>query len=155
MVYVFPNPSQHIINTLICVEFVSINRSCQVVHHRSGHSRQTQTVAGRRGRAPFGALNNKSEVNEVSGGGGSSDGYECSIVDFTEEEVDALLDEKMKKRIHRDTKKEMENKTDLIKRLKQCVMWSKGKKENFQTILNRLRRNAVILVSWLDERRGS
>lgn len=58
-----------------------------------------------RGRAPFGALNNKSEVNEVSGaGGGSSDGSEGSVVDFTEEEVDALLEERMKKGIPRDTK---------------------------------------------------
>ncbi|CAL5183318.1 unnamed protein product [Lathyrus oleraceus] len=97
-----------------------------------------------RGRAPFGALNNKSEVNEVSGaGGGSSDGSEGSVVDFTEEEVDALLEERMKKGIPRDTKKKMENMVDLIKRLKQCVRWFKGKKEKLQTDLESAEKKCV------------
>ncbi|XP_058771670.1 kinesin-like protein KIN-14C isoform X1 [Vicia villosa] len=101
-----------------------------------------------RGRAPFGALNNKSEVNEVNnngggGGGGSSDGSECSIVDFTDEEVDALLEERMKKGNPRDTKKKMEQMVDLIKRLKQCVRWFKGKKEKLQADLESAEKKCV------------
>ncbi|KAL5096549.1 hypothetical protein RYX36_000876 [Vicia faba] len=97
-----------------------------------------------RGRAPFGALNNKSEVNEVSsGGGGGSDGSEGSVVDFTEEEVDALLEERMKKGIPRDTKKKMENMVDLIKRLKQCVRWFKGKKEKLQADLESAEKKCI------------
>ena len=53
-------------------------------------------------RVPFSAINNKSEAND--GGTGAAEGSEPSIVDFTKEEVDALLNERMKKEARIDTK---------------------------------------------------
>lgn len=50
---------------------------------------ERQGVAGR-GRAPFSVVNTASAVSE-------GDGVECSTVEFTKEDVDALLNEKMKK----------------------------------------------------------
>ena len=49
-----------------------------------------------RARAPFGALNNKGEANAANEAA-SAEGSECSTVEFTKEEVEALLNEKMKK----------------------------------------------------------
>lgn len=53
-----------------------------------------------RARAPFGAVNNKTEANDV----GSAEGSECSTIDFTKEEVEALLNERMKKGTPYDNK---------------------------------------------------
>lgn len=50
---------------------------------------ERQGVAGR-ARAPFSVVNTASAVSE-------GDGVECSTVEFTKEDVDALLNEKMKK----------------------------------------------------------
>ncbi|KAK7302157.1 hypothetical protein RJT34_13038 [Clitoria ternatea] len=80
-----------------------------------------------RGRAPFGALNNKTESNDV----GRVEGSECSTVEFTKEEVEALLNEKMKKGAPFDNKKKIEQMQDLIKRLKLCVKWFKGVEDGY------------------------
>jgi hypothetical protein len=57
-----------------------------------------------RARAPFGAINNKSEANDGGTGTGAAEGSEPTIVDFTKEEVEALLNERMKKDTRLDTK---------------------------------------------------
>ncbi|XP_057433023.1 kinesin-like protein KIN-14C [Lotus japonicus] len=80
-----------------------------------------------RGRAPFGAVNNKAEASDA----GSVEGSECSTVDFTKEEVEALLNEKMKKGNPFDSKKKIEQMGDLIKRLKLCVRWFKRVEEGY------------------------
>lgn len=46
-----------------------------------------------RGRAPLSALNNKAEANDASS---VADAAEASNVEFTKEEVEALLNEKIK-----------------------------------------------------------
>jgi len=56
-----------------------------------------------RGRAPLGSLNNKSDANDGAGAG-AAEGSEPSIIEFTKEEVEALLTEKMKKGNPLDTK---------------------------------------------------
>ncbi|XP_057420290.1 kinesin-like protein KIN-14C [Lotus japonicus] len=84
---------------------------------------ERQGVAGR-GRAPFSVVNTASAVSE-------GDGVECSTVEFTKEDVDALLNEKMKKGNPYDNKKKMEQMGDLIKRLKLCVRWFKRVEEGY------------------------
>lgn len=83
-----------------------------------------------RGRAPLGSLNNRSDANDGAGGG-ATEGSEPSIIEFTKEEVEALLTEKMKKGNPLDTKKKMEQMVDLIKRLKNCVRWFKVVEEGY------------------------
>ncbi|GAU45574.1 hypothetical protein TSUD_273740 [Trifolium subterraneum] len=50
---------------------------------------------------------------------------------FTKEEVEALLNERMKKETRIYTKKKMEQMGDLIKRLKNCVRWFKSVEEGY------------------------
>ncbi|KAK2447120.1 kinesin protein KIN-14N [Trifolium repens] len=90
-----------------------------------------RVVGQGRGRAPFGAINNKSEANDGGTGTGAAEGSEPTIVDFTKEEVEALLNERMKKDTRLDTKKKMEQMGDLIKRLKNCVRWFKRVEEGY------------------------
>ncbi|RZB63365.1 kinesin-like protein KIN-14C [Glycine soja] len=82
---------------------------------------------GGRGRAPLGAL--KADANND---GASAEGSECSTVDFTKEEVEALLNEKMNTKENRyDNKKKMDQMGDLIKRLKLCLRWFKRVEEGY------------------------
>ncbi|KAL2980512.1 hypothetical protein AAZX31_13G233200 [Glycine max] len=81
---------------------------------------------GGRGRAPLGAL--KADANDGAG----AEGSECSTVDFTKEEVEALLMEKTNTKENRyDNKKKMDQMGDLIKRLKLCVRWFKRVEEGY------------------------
>ncbi|XP_027338935.1 kinesin-like protein KIN-14C [Abrus precatorius] len=80
-----------------------------------------------RTRAPFGALSNKAEANEVAG----AEGSDFATVEFTKEDVEALLNEKMKKGNPFDNKKKMDQMADLIKRLKLCVRWFKRIEEGY------------------------
>ncbi|KAJ1380052.1 P-loop containing nucleoside triphosphate hydrolase [Sesbania bispinosa] len=76
---------------------------------------ERQGVAGRT-RTPFSVVNNSNAATDA-------EGTECSTVEFTKEDVEALLNEKMKKGNPYDNKKKMEQMGDLIKRLKLCVRW--------------------------------
>ncbi|KAI4299239.1 hypothetical protein L6164_032716 [Bauhinia variegata] len=95
---------------------------------RIGAERVERQGATGRGRPPFAAVNNRPDVNtanEVV----NTEGSECSTVEFTKEDVDALLNEKMKKGNTFDNKKKIEQMGDLIKRLKLCVRWFKQVEE--------------------------
>ncbi|XP_019426275.1 PREDICTED: kinesin-like protein KIN-14C isoform X1 [Lupinus angustifolius] len=83
-------------------------------------------IVGARGRDPFGVISNKPE--DVA----NAEGSECStvVVDFTSEEVEALLNQRMKKGNSYD-KKEMDHRADLVKRLKLCVRWYKRVEEGY------------------------
>ncbi|PNY09833.1 kinesin-1-like protein [Trifolium pratense] len=71
---------------------------------------ERQGVVGR-ARAPLSAVVNNAE------------GTDSNTIEFTKEDIEALLIEKMKKGIPYDNKKKMDQMVDLIKRLKLCVRW--------------------------------
>ncbi|XP_061336433.1 kinesin-like protein KIN-14C [Gastrolobium bilobum] len=75
-------------------------------------------------RAPLSSVNNQSDDAVAS------DVAECSTVEFTKEDVETLLNEKMKKGNPYDNKKKMDQMVDLIKRLKLCVRWFKKVEED-------------------------
>ncbi|XP_020233981.1 kinesin-like protein KIN-14C [Cajanus cajan] len=82
-----------------------------------------------RGRAPLGALVAKTDANND---GGSADGAaECSAVEFTKEEAEALLNWKPKKGNPFDHKKKLEQIADHNKRLRLCVRWYMGVEEGY------------------------
>ncbi|XP_054777584.1 kinesin-like protein KIN-14C [Prosopis cineraria] len=83
-----------------------------------------------RARLPFNPVNKGPEANTTNDVGGA-DGSECRIVEFTKEDVEALLNEKMKKANQYDNKKKMEQMADIIKRLKLCVKWFKKLEEGY------------------------
>ncbi|GAU46930.1 hypothetical protein TSUD_85300 [Trifolium subterraneum] len=71
---------------------------------------ERQGVSGR-ARAPLSTVVNNAE------------GTDSNTVEFTKEDIEALLIEKMKKGNPYDNKKKMDQMVDLIKRLKLCVRW--------------------------------
>ncbi|KAL2343907.1 hypothetical protein Fmac_005192 [Flemingia macrophylla] len=80
---------------------------------------------GGRVRTPFSNVGNRPEGNTAAAS--ETDG---ATVDFTKEEVEALLNEKKRGNPH-DFKKKIENMTDLIKRLRLCVRWFKRIEEGY------------------------
>ncbi|XP_027906456.1 kinesin-like protein KIN-14C [Vigna unguiculata] len=84
--------------------------------------RQGGAAAPGRHRTPFSVVTNRSDLNTTSD--------VSEAVDFTKEEVEALLNEKKKGNTY-DSKKKMEQMTDLIKRLKACVRWYKRIEEGY------------------------
>ncbi|CAL0300852.1 unnamed protein product [Lupinus luteus] len=88
-------------------------------------SDKRRRIVGTRGRAPLGAMNNKPD--DVA----NTEGSECgAVVDFTTEEVEALLNQRMKKGNSYD-KKEMDHRAELVKSLKHCVRWYKRVEEGY------------------------
>uniref|UniRef100_A0A5B6YP98 Kinesin-like protein n=1 Tax=Davidia involucrata TaxID=16924 RepID=A0A5B6YP98_DAVIN len=75
-----------------------------------------------RGRQAFAVVNNRQHIGMNAGDLGGTEGSECGAVEFTKEEVEALLNEKIKgKRF--DLKGKMEQMNDHIKKLKLCIKW--------------------------------
>ncbi|KAF7843080.1 kinesin-like protein KIN-14C [Senna tora] len=90
---------------------------------------QRQGTTGR-GRLPFATVNKGPDANAANDVG-STEGTDCSTIEFTKEDVEALLNEKMKKGNPYDHKKKMDQMADLIKRLKLCVRWFKQVEEGY------------------------
>ncbi|KAE9595033.1 hypothetical protein Lal_00041240 [Lupinus albus] len=88
-------------------------------------SDKRRRIVGTRGRAALGAISNKPD--DVA----NTEASECgTVVDFTSDEVEALLNQRMKKGNSYD-KKEMDHRADLVKSLKNCVRWYKRVEEGY------------------------
>ncbi|OIV93160.1 hypothetical protein TanjilG_20822 [Lupinus angustifolius] len=89
---------------------------------RIGAEKMEQRGAVGKARAPLSSMKVRSDTNAGSEVG-SNEGMECSVVEFTKEDVEALLNEKRKKGDPFDNKKKQELMAAYIKRLKLCVRW--------------------------------
>lgn len=86
-----------------------------------GTGRMLGTRGVGRGRQAFAAINNQQDLGAPSGMT-STEGPECGTIEFTKEEVEALLNEKIKAKKF-DTKGKMEQMDGHIKKLKLCIKW--------------------------------
>ncbi|KDP20822.1 hypothetical protein JCGZ_21293 [Jatropha curcas] len=79
-------------------------------------------------RRPFGSVNKRQDVT-APGDIGSTEGSECENIDFTKEEIEALVIErpKMKKFDHKGN---MELVSELNNRLKLCIKWFQKRDES-------------------------
>ncbi|XP_022954623.1 kinesin-like protein KIN-14C [Cucurbita moschata] len=93
-------------------------------------------TAGARGRQPFVDVNNRQGVS--ANDACSTEDSECGTVEFTKEEVDALLSEKFKGKKF-DTKGKIDQLTDHNKRLKLCIKWFQQVEESHLLEEERLR----------------
>ncbi|KAL7212031.1 hypothetical protein ACSBR2_014818 [Camellia fascicularis] len=75
-----------------------------------------------RGRQPFSSVNNRQDAAANAGHLAGTEGSECGTVEFTKEEVEALLNEKFKGKKF-DLKGKMEQMNDHIRKLKLCLKW--------------------------------
>ncbi|XP_024636850.1 kinesin-like protein KIN-14D isoform X2 [Medicago truncatula] len=88
---------------------------------------ERQRVSGRaKARAPLTAMVNNATAGNI-------EGIDSSMIEFTKDDIEALLNEKMKKGTPFDNKKKMEQMVDLIKRLKLCVQWCANKIETLHS----------------------
>ncbi|KAI5386311.1 kinesin-like protein KIN-14D isoform X2 [Lathyrus oleraceus] len=80
-----------------------------------------------RTRAPLTAVVNNASTS-------NTDGTESNTIEFTKEDIEALLNEKMKRGMASlDHKKKMDQMVDLIKRLKICVRWCFNENEKLHS----------------------
>ncbi|KAF5472874.1 hypothetical protein F2P56_009543 [Juglans regia] len=79
-------------------------------------------------RQPFAVVNSRQDGTGNSDMG-SAEGSECGTVEFTKEEVEALLNVKFKGKQF-DFKGKLEQMTEHIKRLKLCIKWFQQTEEN-------------------------
>ncbi|KAK9267120.1 hypothetical protein L1049_009539 [Liquidambar formosana] len=80
-------------------------------------------------RQPFAAANNRQDA-VATGDMAGTESSECGSVEFTKEEVEALLNEKTKGKKF-DTKGKMEQMNDYIKRLRLCIKWFQELEKSF------------------------
>uniref|UniRef100_A0A5B6YNT3 Putative kinesin-1-like n=1 Tax=Davidia involucrata TaxID=16924 RepID=A0A5B6YNT3_DAVIN len=87
-----------------------------------GTGRMVGTAGTGRVRQAFALVNNRQDLGTNAGNSVGTEGSECGTVEFTKEEVEALLNEKIKGKKF-DLKGKMEQMNDHIKKLKLCVKW--------------------------------
>ncbi|XP_059437281.1 kinesin-like protein KIN-14C [Corylus avellana] len=105
------------------VDYVPVDK-----RRRIGAARMVGPASTGRVRQAFSVVNNRQDVTAASDMG-SAEGSDCGIVEFTKEEVDALLNEKLKGKKF-DLKGKLEQMTEQIKRLKLCIKWFQQVDEN-------------------------
>ncbi|KGN64578.1 kinesin-like protein KIN-14C [Cucumis sativus] len=93
-------------------------------------------AAGARGRQPFVDVNNRQGVSASDAC--STEDSECGTVEFTKEEIDSLLSEKLKGKKF-DLKGKVDQITDHNKRLKLCIKWFQQIEESHLLEEERLR----------------
>lgn len=93
-------------------------------------------AAGARGRQPFVDVNNRQGVS--ANDACSTEDSDCGAVEFTKEEIDALLSEKLKGKKF-DLKGKVDQITDHNKRLKLCIKWFQQLEESHLLEEDRLR----------------
>ncbi|KAL9384063.1 hypothetical protein Peur_024386 [Populus x canadensis] len=80
-------------------------------------------------RKPFGSVNRKLDVTATSDMGSCAEGSDCGNVEFTKEEVDALVNERLKMKKF-DHKGNLELVSELNARLKVCIKWFQKRDES-------------------------
>ncbi|KAJ9566172.1 hypothetical protein OSB04_002138, partial [Centaurea solstitialis] len=84
-----------------------------------GTGRMMASTTASRGRQPLAPMNNQ---NDVAVAPSETEGSECKNIEFTKEEVDALLNERFKGKKF-DSKGKQDWMTEYIKKLKICIRW--------------------------------
>ncbi|KAF5474668.1 hypothetical protein F2P56_006549 [Juglans regia] len=98
---------------------------------RIGAGRMVAPASTGRGRQAFAVVNNRQDVTAASDMG-SAEGSECGAIEFTKEEVEALLNLKFKGKQF-DLKGKLEQMSEHIKRLKLCINCFQQTEENHVT----------------------
>ncbi|KAG8386197.1 hypothetical protein BUALT_Bualt03G0123900 [Buddleja alternifolia] len=81
-------------------------------------------------RQALSTVNGGHDIPPVSGPPGNS-GSDCGVIEFTKEDVEALVNEKLKIKNKFNHKEKSEQMADCIKRLKQCIKWFQQLEGNY------------------------
>ncbi|KAL3645470.1 hypothetical protein CASFOL_010650 [Castilleja foliolosa] len=93
---------------------------------------------GVRVRKAFSDVNGGQDLPPNSGSA-SDCGSECGVIEFTKEDVEALLNERLKIKNKFNYKEKSEQMADCIKRLKQCLKWFQQLEVNYVTEQDKLK----------------
>ncbi|RZB95552.1 kinesin-like protein KIN-14C [Glycine soja] len=111
----------HSTNKKVGPEEASLDKRRRIL----GADKMDRQQGGSRVRTPFSVVTNTTATSDTAD---AAEG--AVVVDFTKDEVEALLNEKKKGNTY-DNKKKIEQMMDLIKRLKLCVRWFKRIEEGY------------------------
>ncbi|KAL9392623.1 hypothetical protein Peur_016543 [Populus x canadensis] len=103
------------------VESIPLDKRRRIGMGRTGGATNTE-------RKPFGSVNKKLDVAATSDVGSCVEGSDCGNVEFTKEEIDALVNERLKMKKF-DHKGNMELVSELNARLKVCIKWFQKRDE--------------------------
>ncbi|KAI8552737.1 hypothetical protein RHMOL_Rhmol06G0290100 [Rhododendron molle] len=118
-----PSPS----NSKCLVDEVSVDKRQKI-----GVSKMVGPANGIRTRQAFSVVNGGQDLPMAGGPGpGSSAGSECGSIEFTREDVEALLNEKMKTKNKFNLKEKCDQMMDYIKRLRLCIKWFQELEGNY------------------------
>ncbi|TMW91891.1 hypothetical protein EJD97_013771 [Solanum chilense] len=99
---------------------------------RIGNPKMPSTTIGARTRQALAVVNEVADVPPTSGLQ-SNAGSDGGIVEFSKEEVEALLTEKLKTKNKFNTKEKCDLMSDYIRRLKLCIKWFQQLEGNYVT----------------------
>ncbi|KAK6151763.1 hypothetical protein DH2020_014398 [Rehmannia glutinosa] len=117
-----PSPSQNKYG----VDEVSVDK-----RRRIGNTKMPLDT-GIRVRRAFSVVNGAQDQPQISGPPSNS-GSDCGIIEFTKEDVEALLNEKLRIKNKFNYKEKSEQMAECIKRLKQCIKWFQQLEGNYVT----------------------
>ncbi|KAK6157153.1 hypothetical protein DH2020_011401 [Rehmannia glutinosa] len=123
-----PSPSQNKYG----VDEVSVDK-----RRRIGNTKMPLDT-GIRVRRAFSVVNGAQDQPQISGPPSNS-GSDCGIIEFTKEDVEALLNEKLKIKNKFNYKEKSEQMAECIKRLKQCIKWFQQLEGNYVTEQEKLK----------------
>ncbi|KAE9620732.1 putative minus-end-directed kinesin ATPase [Lupinus albus] len=103
-----------------------------------GSEKMVETPSNGRARLAFPIVNGGHDVSPSSAPP-SNAGSDYSIIEFTREDVEALLNEKAKRKDRFNYKERCENMMDYIRRLKVCIRWFQDLEMNYSLEQERLK----------------
>ncbi|KAL0362272.1 UNVERIFIED_CONTAM: Kinesin-like protein KIN-14C [Sesamum calycinum] len=119
-------------NSKYSVDEVSVDK-----RRRIGNTKMPpNTVTRTQTRQAFSVVNGGQDLPPTSGPP-SNCGSDCGVVGFTKEDVEALLNERLRIKNKFNYKEKSEQMAEYIKRLKQCIKWFQQLQENYITELEK------------------
>ncbi|PIN19618.1 Kinesin (KAR3 subfamily) [Handroanthus impetiginosus] len=118
-------------NSKYSVDEVSLDKKRRIGNTKMPPNTGTRTQT----RQAFSVVNG----GPPTSGPPSNSGSDCGVIEFTKEDVEALLCERLKIKNKYNYKEKSEQMTDCIKRLKQCIKWFQQLEGNYATEQEKLK----------------
>ncbi|KAA8526931.1 hypothetical protein F0562_008840 [Nyssa sinensis] len=112
------------------------NKKCSVdetsvdKRQKIGFAKMVGPANGSRTRLAFSVVNGGQDLT-AAGGPASNSGSECGGIEFTREDVEALLNEKMKTKNKFNLKEKCDQMIEYIKKLRLCIRWFQELEGNY------------------------
>ncbi|KAL2476219.1 Kinesin-1 [Abeliophyllum distichum] len=116
------------------VDEVSVDKRRRIGNMKMPANTGTRTL----NRQAFSVVNGGQDVSQTAGPP-STAGSDCGVIEFSKEDVEALLHEKLKVKNKFNYKEKSEQMAECIKKLKQCIRWFQQLEGNIVTEQEKLK----------------